>query len=79
MPAIARSGPRSSRLAPWWLQRTAPVVPDPAEVAPVPASPPEVVPAAVPFGVVPVGQGGPVEFERVVPYASGNLQVADGL
>ncbi|WP_442819055.1 IS481 family transposase [Streptomyces sp. NBC_01235] len=47
-------------------QRTAPVVvPDPAEAVPVPA-PPEVVPA---------DEGGPVEFERVVP-ASGNLQVA---
>ncbi|MGW2971520.1 IS481 family transposase [Streptomyces mirabilis] len=46
-------------------QRTAPpVVPDPAEVAPVPVGPPKVVPAVV-----------PVEFERVVP-ASGNLQVA---
>ncbi|MFE3416697.1 IS481 family transposase [Streptomyces mirabilis] len=41
-----------------------PVVPDPAEVAPVPLGPPKVVPAVV-----------PVEFERVVP-ASGNLQVA---
>lgn len=52
-------------------QRTAPpVVPDPAEVAPVPVGPPKVVPA-----VVPVEPGGPVEFERVVP-ASGNLQVA---
>ncbi|MER8157218.1 IS481 family transposase [Streptomyces sp. NPDC094472] len=46
-------------------QRMAPaVVPDPAEV--VPALVPEVVEAE---------EGGPVEFERVVP-ASGNLQVA---
>ncbi len=50
-------------------QRTAPVIPDPAEMPPAPASPPEVVPAAVSAGVV------PVEFERVVP-PSGNLQVA---
>ncbi|WP_420711987.1 IS481 family transposase [Streptomyces sp. MMG1533] len=50
-------------------QRTAPVIPDPADVVPEgPADPPEAVP-------VPVGSGGPVEFERVVP-ASGNLQVA---
>ncbi len=51
-------------------QRTPPAEPDPVEVSPVPAGPSEVVPAAVP-----VGPGGPVEFERVVP-ASGNLQVA---
>ncbi|MCX5248944.1 IS481 family transposase [Streptomyces sp. NBC_00201] len=51
------------------LQRTAPVIPDPADVLPDgPADPPETVP-------VPVERGGPVEFERVVP-ASGNLQVA---
>ncbi|WP_399077947.1 IS481 family transposase [Streptomyces zaehneri] len=50
-------------------QRTAPVIPDPADaVADRPADPPETVP-------VPVESGGPVEFERVVP-ASGNLQVA---
>lgn len=55
-------------------QRTAPVMPDPGEVAP-PARPTEVAPAAVPSDVVAVEQGGPVEFERVVP-ASGNLQVA---
>lgn len=50
-------------------QRTAPVVPSPAALEPVPGPPSEAVPAAVPTGVV------PVEFERVVP-ASGNLQVA---
>ncbi|MFE2102859.1 integrase core domain-containing protein, partial [Streptomyces sp. NPDC059468] len=48
-------------------QRTAPaVVPDPVGAAPAPA------PLA---DVVRVEEGGPVEFERVVP-ASGNLQVA---
>lgn len=48
-------------------QRTAPVaVPDPVEAALAPAPLPE---------VVPVEEGGPVEFERVVP-ACGNLQVA---
>ncbi|MBE4742012.1 IS481 family transposase [Streptomyces caniscabiei] len=52
-------------------QRTAPAaVPDPVEAVPAPAPPPEPVPA-----VVQVDEGGPVEFERVVP-ASGNLQVA---
>lgn len=53
-------------------QRTPPAEPEPGsvDVAPVPASLPEPVPA-----VVPVESGGPVEFERVVP-ASGNLQVA---
>jgi transposase InsO family protein len=51
-------------------QRTPSAEPDPVEVSPVPASLPELVPAAVP-----VESGGPVEFERVVP-ASGNLQVA---
>lgn len=48
-------------------QRPAPAaVPDPVEVAPAPASLP---------GVEQVDEGGPVEFDRVVP-ASGNLQVA---
>ncbi|WP_404816995.1 IS481 family transposase [Streptomyces thermolineatus] len=49
-------------------QRTPPAEPDPepAEVGPVPAVLPELVPTE---------PGGPVEFERVVP-ASGNLQVA---
>ncbi|WP_425471593.1 IS481 family transposase [Streptomyces griseorubiginosus] len=48
-------------------QRSTPVaVPDPVEVVPVPARLSE---------VVQVDEGGPVEFERVVP-ASGNLQVA---
>lgn len=51
-------------------QRTPPAEPDPAEVASVPASLPELAPATVL-----VEPGGPVEFERVVP-ASGNLQVA---
>ncbi|KUL33809.1 IS481 family transposase [Streptomyces regalis] len=51
-------------------QRTPPAEPDPAEVAPVPAGLPELVPP-----VVQLEPGGPVEFERVVP-ASGNLQVA---
>ncbi|MFB7249070.1 IS481 family transposase [Streptomyces populi] len=52
-------------------QRTAPAaVPDPIGAAPVPAPPPDPVPVAVR-----VEEGGPVEFERVVP-ASGNLQVA---
>ncbi|MFD8162318.1 IS481 family transposase [Streptomyces malaysiensis] len=47
-------------------QRMAPVVSEPAEASSVPATLPE---------VVQVDEGGPVEFERVVP-ASGNLQVA---
>ncbi|WP_262706422.1 MULTISPECIES: IS481 family transposase [Streptomyces] len=47
-------------------QRMASVVSEPAEASPVPAPLPE---------VVQVDEGGPVEFERVVP-ASGNLQVA---
>ncbi|MGF0170193.1 IS481 family transposase [Streptomyces sp. Marseille-Q5077] len=51
-------------------QRTAPAEPVPTEASAVPAGLSEPVPAAVP-----VGTGGPVEFERVVP-ASGNLQVA---
>ncbi|MEV0694644.1 IS481 family transposase [Streptomyces sp. NPDC050388] len=45
-------------------QRTPSAEPEPVDVMPVSAGPPEPVPAAV-----------PVEFERVVP-ASGNLQVA---
>ncbi|GGQ92697.1 IS481 family transposase [Streptomyces aurantiogriseus] len=47
-------------------QRTASAEPDPAEAVPAAAPLPE---------VVQVEEGGPVEFERVVP-ASGNLQVA---
>jgi transposase InsO family protein len=51
-------------------QRTPPAEPDPAEVPPVPACPPELDPAGLQLD-----PGAPVEFERVVP-ASGNLQVA---
>jgi transposase InsO family protein len=51
-------------------QRTAPEGPDPAEAVPVPVGLSEEVPPSAA-----VEQGGPVEFERVVP-ASGNLQVA---
>ncbi|MFI6663311.1 IS481 family transposase [Streptomyces sp. NPDC050523] len=51
-------------------QRIPPAKPDPVEVPPVLAGPPELVAAAVQLE-----PGGPVEFERVVP-ASGNLQVA---
>ncbi|MEV7347278.1 IS481 family transposase [Streptomyces sp. NPDC093544] len=56
-------------------QRTAPVMPDPVEVALAPAGSSEAFSAADPPEAVPVEHGGPVEFERVVP-ASGNLQVA---
>nr|WP_019355171.1 IS481 family transposase [Streptomyces sp. AA1529] len=51
-------------------QRTACAQPDPSDAVTGAAAGSGDVPAAVP-----VGQGGPVEFERVVP-ASGNLQVA---